>query len=712
MWSTLRTRFRAVRRKGISPGSPEAYFFALACAGVAATVGFAFSYFIDDITLSIAFYPAVFIAALVGGLQAGLAVVAISMSMEWWADSQFFGDPKAALTQFFNRGLFLAAAAIIIWVAEDLRHRDQRLRQPAEKLPTFDTGVVVPLPVRSQPRGVRSKIGRLRHRLGSMWRNALPSNSYAAYFFALTCVAAATLVRIAFGWFGEDVLPLVCYYPIILLASLAGGFEAGLAAIVLSLIVVGWAFVPPYYSIGMPTPDQVVDCELFLFASLLSAWLIERHRQPAASLDRKLLTKSELIAPVIVSFGMVLLATLALLAAAPFLGAQYLIFGYLIPTTIVAILYGNTFALLVSFVCGLSAAYFLFPPRFNLYVDDPLNVSALIIFILFAFAASKVASHLTYGARTKTADKPQENKGVLYSGASGREQTGILLIHSVGGSPRELKTVAAGLADRGYTVLCCQLAGHGGSEEDLLASRWTDWFASAEQALAELEKQCNVVVVGGLSGGSVLALRLAALNPTRVHGLCLFAPTLRYDGWAIPWYSFLLMLGVRAPFLRRMRFTDPPPYGIKDEATRAMIADTMHADESAETSAHSTSLGTLQESHWLVRDVIRRLSSIKAPAIIIHPREDDISDLSNTIFLQRRLGGLVECWVLDDSYHLITIDRQRDVVMNRTADFVSFVERYAVRQRPELARSRPTLVGGREYPAALEPVHPAPVRSI
>ena len=335
-------------------------------------------------------------------------------------------------------------------------------------------------------------------------------------------------------------------------------------------------------------------------------------------------------------------------------------------------------------------------------------LTPLVIFILIAFAASKVASLLTYGTRFNTADKPRENKSVLYPSSSGRGQTGVLLIHSVGGSPRELKTVAAGLADRGYTVSCCQLAGHGGSEEDLLASHWTDWFASAEQTLVELEKQCNVVVAGGLSGGSVLALRLAALNPTRIHGLCLFAPTLRYDGWSIPWYSFLLMLGVRAPFLRRLRVTEPPPYGIKDEATRAMIADTMHADKSLEADTHSTSLGILQESHRLVRDVVWRLSSIKAPAIIIHPREDDISDLSNTIFLQPHLGGLVECWVLDDSYHLIRVDRQRDVVMNRTADFVSFVERYAVRQRPELARARPTLVAGREYPSPLQPIQPTP----
>ena len=702
MRSTLRARFRAVRLKGISPGSPEAYLFALVCAGIAATIGAAFSSLIDNVTLSIAFYPAIFVAALIGGIRAAIAVVVLSMSMEWWADDEFFGSPKAPLTQFFNRGLFLVAAVVTIWVAARLRHRSNQDLRPKENSPAFDAGVVVVLP------SARSATQRLRHWFGLLRQNGLPQNSPPAYGFALACVAAATFVRVVFGLFGEDVLPLVCYYPIILLASLVGGFEVGLVAIILSLIVVGWAFVPPYYSIGMPTPDQVVDCELFLFASLLSAWMIESHRKTDTSFDRSLPTKSELIAPVIFSFGLVLLATLALLAAAPVLGVQYLIFGYLIPTTIVAVLYGNAFALLISFASGLSAAYFLFPPKFNLYIGDPLHVFVLVIFVLIAFAVSKVASLLTYGTRINTAGKPRENKSVLYPSSSGRGQTGVLLIHSVGGSPRELKTVAAGLADRGYTVSCCQLAGHSGSEEDLLASHWTDWFASAEQALAELEKQCNVVVVGGLSGGSVLALRLAALNPTRIHGLCLFAPTLRYDGWSIPWYSFLLMLGVRAPFLRRLRVTDPPPYGIKDEATRAMIADTMHADKSLEADAHSTSLGVMQESHRLVRDVVRRLSSIKAPAIIIHPREDDISDLSNTIFLQRQLGGLVECWVLDDSYHLITVDRQRDVVMNRTADFVSFVERYAVRQRPELARARPTLVAGREYPAPLQPIQPAP----
>ena len=37
--------------------------------------------------------------------------------------------------------------------------------------------------------------------------------------------------------------------------------------------------------------------------------------------------------------------------------------------------------------------------------------------------------------------------------------------------------------------------------------------------------------------GGILALRLAQRRPEGVHGLLLFAPTLKLDGWSMPWYS-------------------------------------------------------------------------------------------------------------------------------------------------------------------------------
>src|SRR4029077_16856890 len=97
-------------------------------------------------------------------------------------------------------------------------------------------------------------------------------------------------------------------------------------------------------------------------------------------------------------------------------------------------------------------------------------------------------------------------------------RTGVLLIHGLGGTPLELKTVARGLAARGLTVSCCQLAGHCGTEDDLLTTSWVDWLSSAERALVELERDCETIVVGGLSIGAILALRLCAAQPGLVEG--------------------------------------------------------------------------------------------------------------------------------------------------------------------------------------------------
>ena len=78
----------------------------------------------------------------------------------------------------------------------------------------------------------------------------------------------------------------------------------------------------------------------------------------------------------------------------------------------------------------------------------------------------------------------------------------------------------------------------------------------------------------------------------------------------------------------------------------------------------------------------------------MHAREDDISSLSNAFYLQQHLGGLVDMVVLDDSYHLVMIDRQRDIVISRSIQFIANVlERNArlkslAQKREDVARQR------------------------
>jgi carboxylesterase len=63
------------------------------------------------------------------------------------------------------------------------------------------------------------------------------------------------------------------------------------------------------------------------------------------------------------------------------------------------------------------------------------------------------------------------------------------------------------------------------------------------------------------------------------------------------------------------------------------------------------------------------------PALLIHPREDDYAHLNNAEYLQKKLSGRVNTVILDDSYHNITIDKQRQIVVERTVAFATQVTR-------------------------------------
>jgi carboxylesterase len=256
-------------------------------------------------------------------------------------------------------------------------------------------------------------------------------------------------------------------------------------------------------------------------------------------------------------------------------------------------------------------------------------------------------------------------------------RTGVLLIHGLGGTPVELKSVARAYGDAGFTVCCCQLAGHCGTEAELVASKRQDWMMSVEAGFNRLRQDCDVIFAGGLSMGAILALKLARRHATGVDGLLLFAPTLWYDGWAMPRMSFLLRWLIGLPLAHRWRFNERQPYGIKDERLRDIILRAMQT--STDEAGHFSTPASVIRQFWLLVDeVLPDLPHIRTPAFVAHAREDDLSSLKNALHIQNRLAGIVETLILDDSYHLITIDRQRTLLVERSR---AFVEAYSARAR-------------------------------
>ena len=257
-------------------------------------------------------------------------------------------------------------------------------------------------------------------------------------------------------------------------------------------------------------------------------------------------------------------------------------------------------------------------------------------------------------------------------------KTGFLLIHGLTGTPIELRYISNGLSRAGFTVSVPQLAGHCGTLEDLKATHWQDWYQSAEDALLELRKTCDLVIVGGLSMGAVLALKLAAEHPDTVDGSTLFAPTFRFDGWSIPWYARFFDLVNDTWTADKFLFVEREPYGIKNVRFREFVMNAIHSDDSSQAGLPGTPGRSLMEFRYLTKAVNRVLGLIRQPALVLHPREDDRASLSNVEHLQRRLGGRVTTVVLEDCYHVITLDQQRDVVLEETREFALRLEQSAI----------------------------------
>jgi len=248
---------------------------------------------------------------------------------------------------------------------------------------------------------------------------------------------------------------------------------------------------------------------------------------------------------------------------------------------------------------------------------------------------------------------------------------GVLLIHGLGGTPVEMRYVAQGLARAGYTVHVPQLAGHCATAEELWATTWQHWYESVEEEHYRLRERCSTIAVGGLSMGAILALHHAVQYSDEVSALTLYAPSLWLDGWGIPWYSSLFRLITQRWLAQFFPFAERDPWGIKDPRIRALIEQAIKSGDSSQAGVAALPGSLMLELRWLVQRVKDEIAKIKQPVLIVHPREDDRASLRNVCFLQDNLGGPVQTVVLDDSYHIVTLDRQRELVLQRTLDFLS-----------------------------------------
>ena len=247
-------------------------------------------------------------------------------------------------------------------------------------------------------------------------------------------------------------------------------------------------------------------------------------------------------------------------------------------------------------------------------------------------------------------------------------ENAVLLLHGLAGTPLEMRYLARRLHNDGFSVAVPHLSGygHGGT-----ATGWREWLDNALGTFDRMKREYRTVSVGGLCTGAVLALSLAAERSRDISALSLLSTTLFYDGWSIPWYRFLLPLGYYTSLRHVYSYREREPYGLKNESLRKRIARAVQQESVTEVGATSLPMNHIYQAMRLIRHVKRNLGRIDAPALVVHAIDDDISSVKSADFVAEHIGSReVRKIFLDDSYHIVTMDNERELVVRETRNFI------------------------------------------
>lgn len=246
----------------------------------------------------------------------------------------------------------------------------------------------------------------------------------------------------------------------------------------------------------------------------------------------------------------------------------------------------------------------------------------------------------------------------------------ILLYHGLTGSPFEMRQYAKVLYRAGYDVYCPCLPGHAGTIQEFKKIKWTEWKEFAINKFDELKNTYEEVFLGGLCMGAALCVAVAE-ERQNVAGIAALSTTLYLDGWKMPWYKFLFPIGIHTMLKFFYDFPDQEPFGIKNEVLRRKISGLI---ESNTVAFDCVPMVGIVELLRLSKHVRKNIKKANAPILLIHAKDDDQTSVKGAKFVYKNISSKnKELIILYDSYHLITIDNEKDFVASKSVEFFNSI---------------------------------------
>jgi carboxylesterase len=229
---------------------------------------------------------------------------------------------------------------------------------------------------------------------------------------------------------------------------------------------------------------------------------------------------------------------------------------------------------------------------------------------------------------------------------------GALVLHGFTGNPQSMRGLALGLADAGLTVEMPLLPGHGTDIADMIPTRWEDWSGAAEGAYTALAARCDSVVVTGLSMGGMLAVWLAERHP-EIAALAVVNPLIAPpDADTVALVQSMIDAG-----------EDVAP-GIGSDIAKEGVTESAYPGLPLRAALSLFAAAT---------DVEAAVAAVRCPVLLFTSVQDHVVDPKSSEILATRASGPVEQVRLERSYHVATLDWDKDEIEARTVEFLAGV---------------------------------------
>jgi carboxylesterase len=228
---------------------------------------------------------------------------------------------------------------------------------------------------------------------------------------------------------------------------------------------------------------------------------------------------------------------------------------------------------------------------------------------------------------------------------------GVLLVHGLNGSRRDLEELEMALQDRGMLTSNMLLPGHGVHVRKMLPLGWHDWAAAVRDELNTLKQRCDVIFIVGHSLGGALALHIAAHE--EVAGIVTMCAPLHMHP--------LTHLAVRiakhfTPLLPTVREDVHDP-----DARRRYTRDVYHW----------TPMRPVESLLQFLPRLRAELPRVTVPALIMTSIHDHVVPARDGREIYRHIGSKEKHLVtFHRSYHVIMKDYDREEVFAKTTAFI------------------------------------------